>query len=122
MYELVRVLHGEVGERRAVDPAVPHGQWVLADHVQVWGQCDLVGAQEVQVALHAGPPTLPRGSGDPPAGRLRHIEQRDDVVTVGVGAVLSLWAVGGLAILGGRQLMRRIPLPSPTAPRALVSR
>jgi putative Ca2+/H+ antiporter (TMEM165/GDT1 family) len=31
-------------------------------------------------------------------------------LTVGVGAVLGLWAVGGLAILGGRQLLRWIPL------------
>jgi putative Ca2+/H+ antiporter (TMEM165/GDT1 family) len=33
-----------------------------------------------------------------------------DPLTVGVGAVLGLWAVGGLAILGGRQLLRWIPL------------
>jgi putative Ca2+/H+ antiporter (TMEM165/GDT1 family) len=33
-----------------------------------------------------------------------------DPLTVGVGAVLGLWTVGGLAILGGRQLLRWIPL------------
>lgn len=33
-----------------------------------------------------------------------------DPLTVGVGAVLGLWAVGGLAVLGGRQLLRWIPL------------
>jgi putative Ca2+/H+ antiporter (TMEM165/GDT1 family) len=33
-----------------------------------------------------------------------------DPLTVGVGAVLGLWAVGGLAILGGRQLLRWVPL------------
>jgi putative Ca2+/H+ antiporter (TMEM165/GDT1 family) len=34
----------------------------------------------------------------------------DDPVSVGVGAVLALWAVGGLGILGGRTLMKRVPL------------
>lgn len=33
-----------------------------------------------------------------------------DPLAVGVGAALGLWAVGGLAILGGRQLLRWIPL------------
>ncbi|MGH3183701.1 MAG: TMEM165/GDT1 family protein [Streptosporangiaceae bacterium] len=33
-----------------------------------------------------------------------------DPVSVGVGAMLGLWAVGGLAVLGGRQLLRWIPL------------
>jgi Ca2+/H+ antiporter, TMEM165/GDT1 family len=33
-----------------------------------------------------------------------------DPLTVGAGAVLSLWTVGGLTILGGRQLLRWIPL------------
>lgn len=33
-----------------------------------------------------------------------------DPVSVGLGAVLGLWAVGGLAVLGGRQLLRWIPL------------
>jgi Ca2+/H+ antiporter, TMEM165/GDT1 family len=32
-----------------------------------------------------------------------------DPVTVGVGAVLGLWAVGALAIVGGRQLLRVVP-------------
>jgi Ca2+/H+ antiporter, TMEM165/GDT1 family len=34
-----------------------------------------------------------------------------DPLTVGIGAMLGLWAVGGLAVLGGRQLLRWIPLP-----------
>ncbi|MDQ2788420.1 MAG: hypothetical protein DLM60_04935 [Pseudonocardiales bacterium] len=33
-----------------------------------------------------------------------------DPISVGLGAVLGLWAVGGLAVLGGRQLLRWIPL------------
>ncbi|HEX4100734.1 MAG: TMEM165/GDT1 family protein [Pseudonocardiaceae bacterium] len=33
-----------------------------------------------------------------------------DPLTVGVGAVLGLWAVGALAITGGQQLLRLIPL------------
>jgi putative Ca2+/H+ antiporter (TMEM165/GDT1 family) len=33
-----------------------------------------------------------------------------DPVSVGLGAALGLWAVGGLAVLGGRQLLRWIPL------------
>jgi putative Ca2+/H+ antiporter (TMEM165/GDT1 family) len=33
-----------------------------------------------------------------------------DPVSVGLGAALGLWAVGGLAALGGRQLLRWIPL------------
>jgi putative Ca2+/H+ antiporter (TMEM165/GDT1 family) len=32
-----------------------------------------------------------------------------DPLTVGVGAVLGLWAVGALAITGGRHLLRLIP-------------
>jgi Ca2+/H+ antiporter, TMEM165/GDT1 family len=32
-----------------------------------------------------------------------------DPLTVGAGAVLGLWAVGGLAIVGGRQLLRVVP-------------
>ena len=32
-----------------------------------------------------------------------------DPVTVGVGAVLGLWAVGALAIIGGSQLLRIVP-------------
>lgn len=34
----------------------------------------------------------------------------DSPVSVGVGAVLALWAVGGLGILGGRKLMKHVPL------------
>jgi Ca2+/H+ antiporter, TMEM165/GDT1 family len=34
----------------------------------------------------------------------------DDPVSVGVGAVLGLWAVAGLGIVGGRALMKRVPL------------
>ncbi|HKS51450.1 MAG TPA: TMEM165/GDT1 family protein [Pseudonocardiaceae bacterium] len=33
-----------------------------------------------------------------------------DPLAVGIGAVLGLWAVGGLAILGGRQLLRWVDL------------
>ena len=33
-----------------------------------------------------------------------------DPVSVGIGAVLALWAVGGLAIVGGRSLLKVIPL------------
>ncbi|MEV0095145.1 TMEM165/GDT1 family protein [Streptomyces sp. NPDC050738] len=34
----------------------------------------------------------------------------DDPVSVGIGAVLALWAVAGLGILGGRTLMKYVPL------------
>ncbi|QHC21313.1 TMEM165/GDT1 family protein [Streptomyces sp. GS7] len=34
----------------------------------------------------------------------------NDPVSVGIGAVLGLWAVAGLGILGGRTLMKRVPL------------
>ncbi|MEE1928544.1 TMEM165/GDT1 family protein [Streptomyces sp. TRM 70351] len=34
----------------------------------------------------------------------------EDPVSVGVGAVLALWSVAALGILGGRALMRRVPL------------
>ncbi|MGH3701156.1 MAG: TMEM165/GDT1 family protein [Pseudonocardiaceae bacterium] len=43
-----------------------------------------------------------------------------DPLTVGVGAVLGLWAVGGLAVLGGRQLLRWIPLTWVSRIAALV--
>lgn len=33
-----------------------------------------------------------------------------DPLSVGVGATLALWAVGGLAIVGGRSLLKLIPL------------
>lgn len=34
----------------------------------------------------------------------------DDPISVGVGAVLALWAVAGIGILGGRTLMKYVPL------------
>ncbi|MEV4342402.1 TMEM165/GDT1 family protein [Streptomyces sp. NPDC049590] len=34
----------------------------------------------------------------------------DDPVSVGLGAVLGLWAVAGLGIVGGKALMKRVPL------------
>ncbi|HEY3483237.1 MAG TPA: TMEM165/GDT1 family protein [Streptomyces sp.] len=34
----------------------------------------------------------------------------DDPVSVGIGAVLGLWAVAGLGIFGGRLLMKKVPL------------
>ncbi|MET9468917.1 TMEM165/GDT1 family protein [Streptomyces sp. NPDC006544] len=34
----------------------------------------------------------------------------DDPLSVGVGAVLGLWAVAGIGILGGRTLMKYVPL------------
>ncbi|MFG2991291.1 TMEM165/GDT1 family protein [Streptomyces sp. NPDC048257] len=34
----------------------------------------------------------------------------DDPVSVGIGAVLALWAVAGIGILGGRTLMKHVPL------------
>ncbi len=34
----------------------------------------------------------------------------DDPLSVGVGAVLALWAVAGLGIVGGKALMKRVPL------------
>lgn len=43
-----------------------------------------------------------------------------DPLSVGTGAVLGLWAVGGLAILGGRQLLRWVPLPWIVRAAALV--
>lgn len=33
-----------------------------------------------------------------------------DPLSVGVGSVLALWAVGGLAILGGQRLLSKVPL------------
>lgn len=33
-----------------------------------------------------------------------------DPLSVGIGAVLALWAVAGLAILAGRRLLRRVPM------------
>lgn len=43
-----------------------------------------------------------------------------DPLSVGAGAVLGLWAVGGLAILGGRQLLRWVPLTWIVRAAALV--
>jgi putative Ca2+/H+ antiporter (TMEM165/GDT1 family) len=34
----------------------------------------------------------------------------DDPVSVGLGAVLGLWAVAALGVFGGRMLMKRVPL------------
>ncbi|CAB92823.1 TMEM165/GDT1 family protein [Streptomyces tendae] len=34
----------------------------------------------------------------------------DDPLSVGLGAVLALWAVAGLGIVGGKALMKRVPL------------
>lgn len=34
----------------------------------------------------------------------------DDPISVGLGAVLALWAVAGLGIVGGKALMKRVPL------------
>ncbi|MFD9092054.1 TMEM165/GDT1 family protein [Streptomyces collinus] len=34
----------------------------------------------------------------------------DDPISVGLGAVLGLWAVAGLGIVGGKALMKRVPL------------
>jgi putative Ca2+/H+ antiporter (TMEM165/GDT1 family) len=41
-------------------------------------------------------------------------------LSVGVGAVLGLWAVGALAITGGRQLPRVVPLKWITRTAAAV--
>jgi putative Ca2+/H+ antiporter (TMEM165/GDT1 family) len=43
-----------------------------------------------------------------------------DPLAVGIGALLGLWAVGGLAVLGGRQLLRWIPLTWIARAAALV--
>jgi len=44
----------------------------------------------------------------------------DDPVSVGLGAVLGLWAVAGLGIVGGKALMRRVPLRLITQVAALL--
>ena len=44
----------------------------------------------------------------------------DDPVAVGLGAVLALWAVAGLGILGGRLLMKRVRLALITRVAAVV--
>ncbi|MFG1669816.1 TMEM165/GDT1 family protein [Streptomyces sp. Y7] len=44
----------------------------------------------------------------------------DDPLSVGLGAVLALWAVAGIGIVGGKALMRRVPLKLITKVAALV--
>ncbi|MFD8234637.1 TMEM165/GDT1 family protein [Streptomyces sp. NPDC059696] len=44
----------------------------------------------------------------------------DDPLSVGLGAVLALWAVAGLGIVGGKALMRKVPLRLITQIAALV--
>ncbi|MBV9022946.1 MAG: TMEM165/GDT1 family protein [Streptomycetaceae bacterium] len=43
-----------------------------------------------------------------------------DPFSVGIGAVLALWAVAGIGIAGGRALMKRVPLPLITKIAAVV--
>ncbi|MFH8803427.1 TMEM165/GDT1 family protein [Streptomyces sp. NPDC017936] len=44
----------------------------------------------------------------------------DDPLSVGLGAVLALWAVAGLGIVGGKALMKRVPLTLITRIAALL--
>ena len=44
----------------------------------------------------------------------------DDPISVGLGAVLALWAVAGLGIVGGKALMKRIPLALITKVAAML--
>ncbi|MDQ0990621.1 TMEM165/GDT1 family protein [Streptomyces sp. V3I7] len=44
----------------------------------------------------------------------------DDPFSVGIGAVLALWAVAGLGIIGGKALMKRVPLKLITRIAALI--
>ncbi|MFI7497498.1 TMEM165/GDT1 family protein [Streptomyces sp. NPDC049687] len=44
----------------------------------------------------------------------------DDPLSVGLGAVLALWAVAGLGIGGGKALMKRVPLKLITRIAALL--
>ncbi|MER5937006.1 TMEM165/GDT1 family protein [Streptomyces sp. NPDC001928] len=44
----------------------------------------------------------------------------DDPLSVGIGAVLALWAVAGLGIVGGKALMRRVPLKLITKVAAML--
>jgi Ca2+/H+ antiporter, TMEM165/GDT1 family len=44
----------------------------------------------------------------------------DDPLSVGLGAVLALWAVAGIGIVGGKALMKRVPLALITKVAALV--
>ncbi|GGZ11269.1 TMEM165/GDT1 family protein [Streptomyces poonensis] len=44
----------------------------------------------------------------------------EDPLSVGLGAVLALWAVAGIGIVGGKALMKRVPLALITKIAALV--
>ncbi|MEU0723036.1 TMEM165/GDT1 family protein [Streptomyces sp. NPDC006140] len=44
----------------------------------------------------------------------------DDPLSVGLGAVLALWAVAGLGVVGGKALMKKVPLRLITQIAALV--
>ncbi|MFJ3286946.1 TMEM165/GDT1 family protein [Streptomyces sp. NPDC086669] len=44
----------------------------------------------------------------------------DDPLSVGIGAVLALWSVAALGIVGGKALMRRVPLKLITRIAALL--
>lgn len=44
----------------------------------------------------------------------------DDPLSVGIGAVLALWSVAAIGIVGGKALMRRVPLKLITRVAALV--
>jgi putative Ca2+/H+ antiporter (TMEM165/GDT1 family) len=44
----------------------------------------------------------------------------DDPLSVGLGAVLALWAVAGIGIVGGKALMKRVPLVLITRIAALL--
>ncbi|WP_093781779.1 TMEM165/GDT1 family protein [Streptomyces sp. yr375] len=44
----------------------------------------------------------------------------DDPLSVGLGAVLALWTVAGLGIVGGKALMKRVPLTLITRIAALL--
>jgi putative Ca2+/H+ antiporter (TMEM165/GDT1 family) len=44
----------------------------------------------------------------------------DDPLSVGLGAVLALWSVAGLGIVGGKALMKRVPLKLITKVAALL--
>ncbi|MEU8984983.1 TMEM165/GDT1 family protein [Streptomyces sp. NPDC048558] len=44
----------------------------------------------------------------------------DDPLSVGIGAVLALWSVAAIGIVGGKALMRRVPLTLITKVAALL--
>ncbi|NUP15857.1 MAG: TMEM165/GDT1 family protein [Streptomyces sp.] len=44
----------------------------------------------------------------------------DDPLSVGIGAVLALWSVAAIGIVGGKALMRRVPLKLITKVAAMV--